>query len=83
MPFIIIGLPLILFGVFSRAYGLDSSSEHCFFVDVVNLGPFCWADPSIMPKVIVYGARALGVALVIFGTIMIWRAKRSEQQPTG
>ena len=58
MPFIIIGLPLILFGALARAYSLDSSSEHCFFIDVVNLGPFCWPDPSVMAKVIVYGARA-------------------------
>ena len=79
MPFIILGLPLILFGVLSRTYGLDSSSEHCFFVDVANLGPYCWPDPSIMPKVIVYGARALGFGLVIVGCIMIRRAKRSQQ----
>ena len=79
MFFILIGVPLILFGAFSRSYAVDDLGS-CFFIDVVSRGPYCFQEGSSLPDIIVYGARAAGIALVVFGFIQGRRVRRAKQQ---
>ena len=80
MAFILIGLPLVLFGAFSRTYTIPSLGS-CFFIDLVSWGPFCFEVGSSLPDIIVYGAHAAGLALVFFGFIQARRVRRIQQQP--
>jgi hypothetical protein len=81
MPFILIGLPLVLFGAFSRTYTIPRLGS-CFFIDVVSWGPFCFEVGSSLPDIAVYGAHAAGLALVVFGFIQTRRVRRAQQQPS-
>jgi hypothetical protein len=80
MPFILIGLPLVLFGAFSRTYTIPRLGS-CFFIDVVSWGPFCFEVGSSLPDIAVYGAHAAGLALVVFGIIQTRQVRRAQQQP--
>lgn len=80
MVFILIGLPLVLFGAFSRTYTVDDLGS-CFFIDIVSRGPFCFPAGSSLPDVIVYGAHAAGLALIVFGFIQTRRVRRAQQPP--
>ena len=71
------GLALVLFSVFSRTYTIDSLGS-CFFVDIVKAGPFCFAQGSPMPEIIVYGANVLGIGLCIYGVWLGRQAKRTK-----
>ena len=73
------GLPLVMFGAFSRTYTINSLGS-CIFVDGLKLGPFCFPVGSMLPEIIVFGAMALGLGLVLLGNIKM-RAARQAAKP--
>ena len=73
------GLALVLFSAFSRTYTIDSLGS-CFVVDIIKFGPFCFAQGSQMPDIIVYGANVLGLALCIYGVWLARQQRLARQQ---
>ncbi len=79
MAYIIIALPFVFLGGFTRDYTFRDG-ETCFFVDLVNWGPSCYAPGSLVPFLFHYGSMALGLALLITGYLQV-RHKRRPKGP--
>ena len=73
MGLTILAIPFILFGVFVKPYGVDSS--RCISAKFVAARPFCFEQGSQMPEIIKYGSVAVGFALLYAGRLQIKRQR--------
>ncbi|MCX7314212.1 MAG: hypothetical protein WCG92_15190 [Hyphomicrobiales bacterium] len=62
MIYILVGLPLVLLGFFTREFTITGMGS-CFAVDVVDWGPFCFSLGSVIPRVVEFGSLGLGIML--------------------
>jgi hypothetical protein len=72
----IVGFVVTMFGSFSRTYTIASMGS-CFFVDGVKWGPFCFAQGSLMPELVTWGASIAGLAMILWGNILMRRARQA------
>ena len=64
----LIGLPAVLLSGFARTYTIAGESlGSCFVIDITTWGPFCFTQGSIIPDIVVWGGRVLGLLLVFLG----------------
>jgi hypothetical protein len=74
MLLILLGLPFVLFGALTNIYAIEGRGK-CLYTDPVNWGPFCFAANSMVPEIVVYGAVALGLGLMILGNVLVRRRR--------
>ena len=76
MIYIVLSLPFLFFGLFTRTYDLYGT---CFFVDVISWGPVCYAQGSWLPFLLVQGSFVIGAGLIGVGLVQIRKRRDASK----
>jgi hypothetical protein len=81
MIYLVVGIPLLFLGIFTRVYdlGAGSGAETCFWVDGVSQSANCFSKGSVWPYLFKWVPQIGGFGMVLWGVHMSRAARKAAQ----